>query len=87
METHVPTNAGVLIGAARQAMRMWCNWSNPEYVLQCMYFGVLRRDENWDSFSIYTREADGKREGEVDPSPKPFIVVELNEHFVPKSAR
>lgn len=46
-----------------------CNWSNPEYVLQCMHFGVLRRDENW--------KADGKRR----------IVVELNEHFGPKSAR
>lgn len=47
---------------------------------------VLRRDENRDSLSSYTREADGEWEGEVDQSPKSFFVIELKEHFVPKSA-
>ena len=42
---------------------------------------VLRREENWDSLSSYTREADWEREDEVDQSPKSFFVIELNEHF------
>lgn len=83
METHVLTNAGVLIGTARRAVQMWCSWNSLEYVLHCMYFVSLEEMKT----GILYLSTPGKLMGnEVDQSPKSFFVIELNEHFVSKSA-